>query len=128
MNIKPFCSALMLPIVTLSNVEIPCLATSRDLFTSQHGKNFDCHRRCLILRMHYLLNHRSCLACAVVTILFLFPLCTAINLFVMFPVHATPSTVFPKTSTIATTEPTITPTIIAVSNRVPYYYMFPIIY
>jgi hypothetical protein len=31
------------------------------------------------------------------------------------------STVFPKTSAIATTEPIITPTIIAVSNQVPYY-------
>ena len=46
-----------------------------------------------------------------------------LNLTTFFPVHATPSTTFEKTSAIATTEPIITLTIIVVSNQVPYYYV-----
>jgi hypothetical protein len=44
-------------------------------------------------------------------------------LLTLFPVQATPITVFEKDSTIATTDPIIALTIIAVSNQVPCYYV-----
>ena len=127
-NIRPFCSALMLPIVILSHIDNPLLGNkSRPFYCSTWEEfrspsllfNFE---DALFIEASFL----SCECCC--TILFLLPPCTAINPFVLFPVHATPSTVFPKTSTIATIQPIITPTIIAVSNQVPYYYMYQILY